>query len=224
MLAILLVEIEWLKENRTPAGAIQRQKYFAPVKIEDEVNLTGDGIFVKKCKFYQRGDSVSSSVESAARLDKILYEDGRGKAFTGSDEYEQKMAGRRSKAIEKDKGSFYSLDKLDIPCITVVEEPNNRYCIKWFDNGTGMPRRRGGNEDFCKKGAKLAGQPNVLNETAFVLEEGQAGLLKFNYRKAYYSGQWYECYYVYVVNAKELSRDVFMREYDFEYDQLADLF
>ncbi len=224
MLAILSIEMEWLKENRTPAGAIQRQKYFAPVKIEDVVNLSGDGIFVKKCKFYQRGDSVFSSVESADRLDEILYEKDRGKAFAGSDEYEQKMARKRKDAVAKDKGAFYNIDKLDIPCITVVEEPDNRYCIKWFDNGKGMPRRRGGNEDFGKKGARLAGQPNVLNETAFVLTEGQAGLLKFNYRKAYYSGQWYECYYVYVVNAKELSRDVFMREYDFEYDQLADLF
>ncbi len=224
MLAILLIEMEWLKENRTPASAILRQKYFGPIKIEDEVNLSGEGIFVKKCKFYQRGDSIYSGVESADRLDKILYEESRGKAFTGSDEYEQKMARKRKDAVTKDKGAFCNIDKLEIPCITVVEETDNRYRIKWFDNGKGMPRRRGDNEDFGKKGTRLAGQPNVLNETAFVLEEGQAGLLKFNYRKTYYSGQWYECYYVYVVNARELSRDVFMREYDYEYDQLADLF
>lgn len=36
-----------------------------------------------------------------------------------------------------------------------------------------MPKRRGGNEDLYKKGMKLAGRPNVLNETAFVLEEGK---------------------------------------------------
>lgn len=48
------------------------------------------------------------------------------------------------------------------------------YRIKWYDNGEGMPRRRGGNEDLYKKGFKYTGKPNTLNETAFVLQEGQA--------------------------------------------------
>lgn len=71
---------------------------------------------------------------------------------------------------------------------------------------------------------KLVGQPNRLNETAFVLWEGQSGVLKYNYRYTSYHGQWYKCYYVYIVNGKILTKDIFLREYDYEYDQLADLF
>lgn len=39
-----------------------------------------------------------------------------------------------------------------------------------------------------------------------------------------YEKQWYECYYVYIVNTKELWRDVFIKKYTYDYNQLADLF
>ena len=87
-----------------------------------------------------------------------------------------------------------------------------------------MPHRRGGNEDLYKAGTKLAGKPNVLNETAFVLKTGQAGVLKYNYRYTSFHGQWYKCYLVYVVNEEQLTHNVFVRKYDYEYNQLADLF
>lgn len=192
MLAILFIEMKWHKENRTPKGAVQRQKYYKPIKIEDGVNLSGDGIFLKKCSYYQHRDSVFS-------------ESG-------------------TKQIWKDSSSFYNIEKIDIPCISIYQEQENAYRIKWFDDGKGMPRRRGGNEDLYKKGAKLAGKPNTLNETAFILEEGKAGVLKYNYRHSSYDGQWYKCYYVYMVNDRVLKQDIFMRTYDYEYHQLADLF
>lgn len=224
MLAVLLIEMEWWKESRTPAAAAVRQQYYKPVKIEDEVKLSGDGIFFKKCSYYQQGNEVTSGQEVSDRLDKNLYEKGVGKGFTGSDEREHRLAGLRTKRMQRERGSFWDKEKLDIPCITILEEPNDIYRIKWFDYGKGMPRRRGGNEDLYKKGTKLKGQCNTLNETAFILEEGKAGVLKYNYRYTSYDGQWYKCYYTYVVHEKTLTRDVFLREYDYEYNQLAHLF
>lgn len=223
MLAILSIEMNWRKENRTPNAAIQRKEYYKPIKIEDGITLDGEGIFLKKCNYFQQGDSVRAGSEISAELDKKLYEEGRGKAFTGKQEQEQKLARIRNQTVQKEKGFFYSIEAIDIPCVT-IEEADNCYRVKWFDYGSGMPRRKGRNEDFNKKGSKLAGQPNVLNETAFVLEEGKAGLLKYNYRYTSYHGQWYKCYYVYIVNEKELTQDIFMRSYDYEYNQLADLF
>ena len=55
------------------------------------------------------------------------------------------------------KGAFYPIDKLDISHVEVVEEVGQYYCVKWFDNGRGMLRRRGGNEGLYKKGARPAG-------------------------------------------------------------------
>ena len=70
----------------------------------------------------------------------------------------------------------------------------------------------------------MQGRPNTLNETAFILREGASGLLRYNYRLTSYEEQWYECYYVYIVNTKELRQDVFIRKYTYDYNQLVDLF
>ncbi len=224
MLAILQIKMEWTKESRTPGDSLQRQEYYKPVGIEEDVKLAGDGIFLKKCQYFQQGGIVTGDAEASRRLDRRMYESNKGMPFTGTDQWEQRAARLRNQSVSREKGAFYPLDKLDIPNVEVMEEPGQHYRVKWFDSGRGMPRRRGGNEDLYKKGARLAGNPNICNETAFVLTLGQAGLLKYNYRLTSYDGQWYECYYVYVVNTEELKRDVFLRDYDFVYDQLADLF
>lgn len=192
MLAVLLIEMKWYKNDRTPAGAVLRKQFYTPKEIDEGVDLSGSGIFYKQCYYCQSGDYVITN-------------EGVADSF-------------------KSRCFFYSLDDLNIPCIAISEESENSYRIKWYDNGQGMPRRKGGNEDFHKKGARFAGQPNILNETAFVLEEGKSGLLKYNYRYTSYEGQWYKCYYVYIVNEKKLTYDIFLRDYDYEYDQLADLF
>ena len=224
MLAILCIKMQWTKENRTPTGSKRRQEYYKPLLIEPDVALSGEGIFVKKCNYLQQGEEILSDVEVSEALEKQLYEENIGKAFTGRKEHEQRMAQHRNDRIRRDKGAFLSADKLAIPCIEIVEEAEQCYRIKWFDDGRGMPKRRGGNEDLYVKGAKLSGRANTLNETAFILREGESGVLKYNYRLAYYDGQWYVCYYVYVVNTSKLSPDIFIRDYTCTYNQLADLF
>lgn len=223
MLAVLLIEMKWYKQDRSPAAASLRKEYYKPVRIADEVSLFGNGIFVMEYSYLQQGNKIISDIEVSAKLDKELYKKGMKKAFTAGEEQEQRLAFSRAKSVKRKQGAFYDITKLDLPCITILEEPEDRYRIKWYDGGLGMPRRRGGNEDCYKKGAKLAGQPNTLNETAFVLAQGQAGVLKYNYRYTSYEGQWYKCYYVYIVNEKELAKDIFIRDYNYEYNQLADL-
>lgn len=112
-----------------------------------------------------------------------------------------------------------------MPCIEIIQEDNNVYRIKWFDSGMGLPRRKGGNEDLYRKGTRMYGKPNTLNETAFILKEGESGILKYNYRCTYIDGgHYYKCYYVYIVNEKVFGQNVFLRSYDYEYNQLASLF
>ena len=224
MLAVLCVKMEWTKKDRTPEGSKRRQKYYMPVMIESDVKLSGYGVFVKKCNYLQSDGTILYDLEVSENIDKQLCEENRGKAFTGRQEYEQRMARYRNESIKRDKGAFYHLDKLDIPCVRITEETERHYRVKWFDAGLGMPRRRGGNEDLYVRGAKLSGRPNTLNETAFLLKEGESGVLKYNYRCTYYCGQWYECYYVYIVNVDKLVSDVFIRDYTYTYNQLADLF
>ena len=224
MLAILAVRIEWYKKERSLKCALKRQEYCKPIFIEEGVNLSGSGVFLVKCNYYQNKDSILSDWEISKKLDQELNKKSHNRPFTGSDEREQRQAVKRRQSIQRAKGSFYELEKIDIPCVAIVLEENNSYRIKWYDSGRGMPIRRGGNEDFCKSGAKLAGNPNTLNETAFVLQENEAGILKYNYRCISFDDPWYECYYIYIVNEKELKRDIFLRNYQYEYKQIADLF
>lgn len=220
MLAVLFIKMKWWKENRTSNGAVLRQKYYKPIRIEEGVNLSGNGVFVMKCCYDQHGETICSDWEVSDRLDKKLYKESLGKAFTSSDEREHKSAARRKKAIQKMKGSFYEIENIDIPCIKIRKEPDKCYRIQWYDEGL-TPKRRGGNKDCYKKGTKLTGQPNTRNETAFVLEEGQAGVLRYNTRCVCFDDQWYECYYVYIVHEKILTQDIFLRIYDYDYNQLV---
>ena len=49
MLAVLKIRMTWTKENRTPEGAVLREQYCKPVRIEEDVPLLGEGIFLKEC-------------------------------------------------------------------------------------------------------------------------------------------------------------------------------
>lgn len=224
MLAILQINMQWTKENRTLAGSLCRKSYYKPVVIEDDINLSGDGIFLKKCTYIQTGNSILDDSGCFQEYSRKIHKENAGTAFTGSEEYIQKRALNWSKQIKRDKGAFYNIGKIYIPCVNIIEETEKSYRIRWFEGGPGKPARHGKNEDFYVKGAKLEGRPGILNETAFILKEGDSGILKYNYRVSSFETAWYICYYIYIVNIKKLHSGVFIRNYTYEYNQLADLF
>lgn len=115
------------------------------------------------------------------------------------------------------------LQKIDIRNIGIEKEEDS-YRIKWHEETVGDVNRRGGNEDYGRKGASLRSYPNRLNETAFVLSPGQSGVISWNNRFTSYYGQKYEQYQAYFINTNSIDVNMFVREYDFEYKQLADLF
>ena len=128
-----------------------------------------------------------------------------------------------SDMTEKVLGKMLKLEDFGMRNISIQKEDDS-YRIKWFDEEIGSVRRRGGNEDYGRKGAKLRNFPNRLNETAFVLGPGQSGVAHWNNRFTSYYGQSYMQYLAYFVNAESVDPDMFIRDYDFEYKQLADLF
>ena len=188
MLIILLIQINWNKEDRNPQGSLERKKYLKPVILRDLHSISEKAdVCLARMYYTQKGKDV--------------------------------FEGDKNGIIENDT----NLADIHVPNIEILKE-DNVYRIKWFDDGKGNVRRRGGNEDFRKKGAKLSGYPNVLNETAFVLENGQSGIVRWNNRFSSYHGQWYEQYQAFFVNTDSVDPQVFMRDYDFDYQQLADLF
>lgn len=105
-----------------------------------------------------------------------------------------------------------------------IEKEADSYRIKWHEETIGDVNRRGGNEDYGRKGTSLSKFPNRLNEKAFVLNPGQSGVISWNNRFTSYHGQKYVQYQAYFINTDSIDVNMFIREYDFKYQQLADLF
>lgn len=70
MLAVLKIRMTWTKENRTPEGAVLREQYCKPVRIEEDVPLLGEGIFLKECDCEQVGSQIFSNYDFAAQREK----------------------------------------------------------------------------------------------------------------------------------------------------------
>ncbi len=101
MLAFLMIQMEWHKEERNPEAAAARQKYYRPLPIEEGVNLSGEGIFVVRHRCFQRGIDILTDWDASDRLDRELRTEGAGRAFTGSEEHRHRGAGQRAKSIQK---------------------------------------------------------------------------------------------------------------------------
>ncbi len=95
------------------------------------------------------------------------------------------------------------------------------------EHRSGKPFRRGHNKEYQDAQSPLY-RKDCLNETAFILEEGQYGRIVWNERKTDYdTGEWY--YQLHILNLyhlrnQEIESDIFTAHIpDFEYRQMAEL-
>ena len=94
------------------------------------------------------------------------------------------------------------------------------------EHRSGKPFRRGHNRDYDDIQSPFY-RKDCLNETAFILEEGQYGRILWNERRTDFdTGEWY--YQLHIVNLchmlkKEIESDIFMAFPDVTYRQMADL-
>ena len=198
MLYVLFKQIRWTKSERTPENAVRRQECLEPVAVyvPPGSGAETDTAFLLKELFYVQSDDLISEVRN------------------------RRAPGGRKEM--PDIGGFRSvpLDTHPIRDIGILKQ-DNCYQIRWFDSGAGNVRRRGGNEDFRKRGTEFCGDPYRLNETAFILREGQGGMIRWNNRFSSYHGWWYEEYRAYFVSTIRPDSNMFLRDWDFRYEQMA---
>ena len=206
MLFVLFKSIQWTKDQRTPEYGSRRQEFLKP----DTAVLNQ-----KPDLIYNRAESEGHCI-----LKEILCYQKGGDILPAPYRLKPQTS---QKIPDRTSFSLIPLEEVMIPDIEILPE-ENRYRIRWFDSGRGSIRRRGGNEDFLKRGARFSGEPNRLNETAFILKPGQSGTVCCNNRFSSWHGQWYEEYRIYFVSAVRPDRNMFVREPDFRYEQLAVLF
>lgn len=223
MLAIQYISVYWTKRCKNTAYQEKRKELLKPALIEDEVDLDGNGIFLIQKKCWQHSADELKIIEKYREKEKFI-------PFTGKEERKEAYL-RAAEGIKKaGRGEFFDIrdvNKLKIPCVRITEE-NGAYRVKWFSDTSidGKPFRRGGNEDGNNPVSDLYMQLNTLNETAFVLHEGESGVLSYNFRSStQFDGiHYYHFHNVYLVNTDKLTREIFIRNYDFSYRQLAELY
>lgn len=234
MLAVQQIKILWSKESRNPEDSKKRKYLFFPSLIRIDNQQDQKEIFLT-CK----GSYYFSRSERDFWYDyyksQNLYRRSRKRHNTnpGDDFLKGTVFDKTDEAADRTKrwdGLFYTVEEINkniIPCIRIQKE-SNAYRIKWFsqDSPFMKPFRRGGNEDVNDPASEFYKQFNTLNETAFVLSDGQSGEIRFNYRSLdIHTGVHICCEVrIYMVNTDHLTEDLFVREYDYTYKQLVELY
>lgn len=225
MLAIEKIKMSWTKRNRTPKSAVEREQYYKTKKIDDSVELSGRGIFVKEDNYIQMDNLILSS----EAYQKTYANDLRKNCHTSErkeQEIRRKQLLRIQETERRNQGMFYQdVSEIHIPGIKIIPEDNEKYKIMWHSlEGCYKPVRKGRNEAFKVPDEEFSGR-NICNETVFVLDRGEGGCIRYNYRCVGEEEPYYEYYCLFFVNAKHITREVFTQgNYVYEYEQLADLF
>lgn len=231
MLAIQQIKISWSKNSRDSQSVEKRKELFFPSLVEWDKQQNTKDIFLSSRECFYLSERETDFWHDYNKKQNLYRRNKKNDINTFeiinfTPEFFQKMTDPKIVC----KGSFYSIDEINknhIPCIRIVQQ-ENCYRVKWFSQ-TGLftkPFRRGGNEDSYNPDSELYMQLNTLNETAFVLSEGQSGEIRYNFRLVDCDEgiHKYAEYHIYIVSTKQLTKDVFVRDYDYLYKQLAKLY
>jgi hypothetical protein len=225
MLAIQYIRMYWEKENRSPKGAIMRRDFFKPEQIDSNIKLGFEKCeyFLQK-RWYVQTDKVYENTEYN-KLFMNRYVNACGSTDAKRTERIHKYLLEQNIAEKNNKGVYLSsVEDIIIPGLEILNE-NDSYRIKWHTLQRGyQPVRTGYNEDFNNPKSVCKGQ-RIKNETAFVLQQGEAGLIQYNYRYTSYHGQHYEQFCIYMLHTNQLKHNSFVNAlYEKRYEEMADLF
>lgn len=217
MLAIQEIHISWFKSDRSPEGANERKKYIHPKELNPPLKTEESTYFINVHDFLQLG-KVYSTFEA---FDKFYA--NQQSDHTESAESKRIRLLERNKSIARMNGQF--TDSIHIPGI-IIQKEDNTFRIKWHSLEKQYeyhPIRNGHNEDYNNPASGFFGK-NILCETAFILKDGESGMIDYNYRCTY-EEQHYERFVLYFVNTSSLSTTTFTEaDYKYKYDQTAILF
>lgn len=224
MLLIQEVDLTWQKNERGGKCAQARQLFPQAYPLE-ELPAQADAV-VHRLSFYQNGEAfLDSAQETRQSLEQYLPKIGF------SPEQTQQEIQRRLSLIKRNRLQLFSnIEDLNLTNLSIRPVPEG-FSVSFFydDQRSGMPYRRGHNQDFHIAGTPLCGK-DCLNETAFVLAPGQYGRAIWNERRTDYDDRtWY--YQLHICNLFHISSDdliqndmLLSNKPDFVYKQLAVLY
>ena len=222
MLLIQEVNLTWHKPERGGAAASARQQFPLAYVWPAESGL--HNVTLHRLNFYQEGEKFLDSVTEMRHSLQVC---GQKMAMPQS-EIDRRIS-QRLWQMQKYEQQFYnSADELNLTNLTLAYCGENLQVDFCYDEQrSGRPMRRGRNKDFNNRHSRMLGRDG-LHENAVVLAPGQYGRLIWNERRVDCdTGGWY--YQLHVYNLLYTVRgvpanDVLIREPDFVYEQLADLY
>ena len=224
MLLIQEIDLTWHKNERGGQYAQARRRFPRAYPLDGPPAQVGAA--VHHLSFYQKGDGfVEAFLDIRPSLERFLPQIG----FTR--EQTQREIQQRLSLIKRNRlRLFSSIEDLNLTNLSVQPVPEGCSISFFYDEQrSGMPYRRGRNQDFQNPSALLYCK-DCLNETAFILRPGQYGRVIWNERRTDYdNGTWYYqlhiCNFMHTFLTQETKKDLFLAaQPDFEYKQLADLY
>ena len=203
MLAVQKTTVEWHKSDKGGEAAQVRNRFIFAAPIE-HFPLAADECVYDHCCFYQKGETLYTSQE----YDRVMGFDST-RCFPKRT-YEPPV----------------KISQLKVKNISFTETEEGfeiGFCYDPQING--KPPRLGHNRDYNNTESRFYGK-DILNETAFVLKEGQKGRIMYNGRFTDIdTGQWwYEQTAVNIANIpfEAFHKDIFLEgEFDLTYSSLA---
>lgn len=224
LLLIQEIDLTWGKHERGGRYALARCQFPAAYPLE-ELPARSDAV-VQYLSFYQNGENfLDTFQETRQSLEQYLPKIG----FTPA-QIQQEIQQRLSWIKRNRLRSFSCIKDLNLTNLSIRPVPEG-ISVSFFydDRRSGMPYRRGHNQDFHNAGAPLCGK-DCLNETAFVLSPGQYGRTIWNERRTDYDNRtWYYqlhiCNLFHTLPGNPMQNDIFLSSNpDFVYKQLAALY
>lgn len=222
MLLIQEICLTWNKKDRGVKYARIRTQF--PLAYSLEGFLPDGEVGVNYLSFYQRGTKFIDSIQDIEQyLEKDLLERGFHKSQV------QREVIQRIRLIKKHRFQSYpSVLDLNLVNLSICSCKEGYEVVFFYDEQrSGVPLRQGHNKDYNNP-QSLFYRRDCLNETAFVLRQGQYGRVSWNERRRDFdTGEWY--YQMHIYNLfyleKLLKEDVFLKcKPDFEYKQMAVLY
>lgn len=224
MLLIQEIDLTWTKNERGGSAAQARRQFPAAYPM-DQLPAQAAAA-VQYLGFRQKKETFLDAAQETRRsLEQFLPKIGFTPAQV-QQEIQQRLSWIRKNRLQ----TFSRIEDLNLTNLSIRPGPEGISVSFFYDSQrSGMPYRRGHNQDFHNQNAPLCGK-DCLNETAFVLAPGQYGRVIWNERRTDYDDRtWYyqlhTCNLLHLSGETPIQEDVFLSSGpDFIYRQLAVLY
>lgn len=226
MLIIQKICLQWGKEERGADGDKVRRRFSHAYPLAPQT-AQGD-VLVQNLDFYQHKSTILDAIQEVKYLTEKYRPQWEQRGQTPG--WIQREMNDRIAYIKRNQYQNYtSIQDVNLANLYICrEEDRLKLSFGYDERRCGAPFRRGHNKDYHNQDSPFYAR-DVLNETAFMLSQGQYGQILWNERCTDCDeGTWYyqlHIYNLYYLQSQDIPGDLFTAKVpDHQYQQLASLY